>query len=281
MDNARPLISVVVVTWNVKEALERCLLSLDTHADAPYELYVVDNGSSDTTAEFLRQYRPSNRYVAHFEVITNDRDLGFATAANMGLRRARGEFILLLNPDTQLVEPSFEKMAALARARARLGMLGFQVTNLDGRIQQPIGELPTFWRQLARRLGWYRPKFDFRAPAEVEQINAAAALMPKAVVDRIGLWDEKFFLWFEENDYCKRLRDAGYKIYYTPEVRVLHERQAGISKMPFWERQGIWAKSMFHYFRKHHGLIPAIAISALDPLCMWIGIAVKRIKKIV
>lgn len=281
MDNARPLISVVIVTWNVKEALKRCLVSLERYADTPVELFVVDNGSTDATPAFLHEFRPSNSLVTHFEVITNDRDLGFATAANIGLRRATGEYILLLNPDTQLVAPSFQKMAATARSRERLGMLGFQVTNPDGKIQQPIGELPRIGRQLARRLGWYRPKFDFRTAAEVEQINAAAALMPKEVVDEIGLWDEKFFLWFEENDYCKRLRDAGYKIYYTPEVRVLHERQAGIAKMPFWERQGIWTRSMFHYFRKHHGLLQAVAISVLDPLCMWLGIALKRIKKIV
>lgn len=281
MDNAQPLISVVIVTWNVKEALERCLVSLDRYADARYELFVVDNGSTDATGEFLRQYRPSNQRIAHFEVVTNNRDLGFSTAANMGLRRAQGEYVLLLNPDTQLVAPSFQKMVDLASRHDRLGMLGFQVTNLDGRIQQPIGELPTFGRQLARRLGWYKPKFDFRTAAEVEQINAAAALMPKAVVDKVGLWDEKFFLWFEENDYCKRLRDAGYKIYYTPDVRVLHERQAGIAKMPFWERQGIWERSMFHYFHKHHGLLQAVAIFILDPLCMWIGMSVKRLKKLV
>lgn len=280
MDNTRPLVSIVVVTWNVKEALERCLVSLDTYADAPWELFVVDNGSTDATPTFLREFHPSNPHLGHFEVITNDRDLGFATAANMGLRRATGEYILLLNPDTQLVAPSLQKMAAAARVREKLGMLGFQVTNPDGRIQQPIGELPRIRRQLARRLGRYKPKFDFRSAAEVEQINAAAALMPKAVIEKIGLWDEKFFLWFEENDYCKRLRDAGYKIYYTPEVRVLHERQAGIAQMPFWERQGIWARSMFHYFRKHHGLLQAVAISLLDPLCMWLGMTTKRIKKL-
>lgn len=273
-----PLISAVVVTWNVLESLENCLRSIDQTADAPFELFVIDNASTDSTKDFLRDYKPQNALLTRYEVIYNEKNLGYSGAANKGMSRAQGEYILLLNPDTKLLEPSFNKMIETACRERDLGVLGFKILSPNGKTQCSISRLPGFRRQIESRLGFWKSKFNYEHKAEVEQINAAVALIPKKVLDSIGLWDDGFFLWFEENDFCKRVRDAGFKIIYSPEVTLMHESQAGIKKISFWRRQLIWEKSMFRYFRKHHGLFSALVISVLDPLCMGIGMAFKKFK---
>lgn len=274
-----PKLSIVIVTWNVRPSLERCLCSIDKHADMPFELFVIDNYSTDDTRLFLEKYEPENRLLTHYRVIYNNRDVGYAKGVNMGLRNIKSEYALLLNPDTQILNPSFGKMFRIIESVENLGMIGFKIIKPGGKLQWSISRLPSVHRQIESRLGLWKPRFDYDKSAEVEQINAAVILIPKKVLDTVGLWDEGFFLWFEENDFCIRARAAGYKIYYSPEVSVLHESQAGISKMPFWERQIIWQRSMFRYFRKHHGLAQAIAISILDPLAMFAGIIMKKIQK--
>ncbi len=275
----KPDLSIIIVTWNVRKSFEQCLNSIDKWVDAPFELFVIDNASGDSTRVFLENFKPQNQFLARYEVIYNNQNYGLSKAANMGMSRAQGEFILLLNPDTKLLGPVFNKMITVAKNRPRLGMLGFKIMNPSGKVQWSISRLPTLVRQIESRLGLWRPNFDYDQPQEVEQINASVALMPKAVLDEIGLWDDGFFIWFEENDFCKRAHNAGYKIYYSPEIQVMHESQAGISKIPMWKRQLIWQKSMFRYFRKHHGLPQAIMVSILDPACMMIGMAFQKIKK--
>lgn len=274
-----PILSIVIVTWNIKDIFKKCLDSIDKYADLPYELFIIDNNSDDGTKKFLANYKSTNPLITKFEIIYNSRNVGLSRAANRGLERASGEYVLLLNPDTQLLEPSFDKMISVARAILKLGMLGFKIISPSGKIQWSISRLPGLWRQVESRLGLWKPRFDYNKLQETEQINASVALMPKKVLDEVGLWDDGFFIWFEENDFCFRACKAGYKIYYSPEVSVLHESQAGISKIPMWKRQLIWQQSMFRYFRKHHGLFQAVAISVLDPVCMVIGVAIKKIRK--
>lgn len=274
-------ISIVIVTWNIKDIFKKCLSSIDRYADLPYELFVIDNNSEDGTKDLLANYHPTNLLLTKFEVIYNPRNVGLSQAANKGMKRVSGEYVLLLNPDTQFLEPSFSKMISIARAIPKLGMLGFKIISPNGKIQWSISRLPGVWRQVESRLGLWKPHFDYNKFQETEQINASVALMPKKVLDEVGLWDDGFFIWFEENDFCFRARQAGYKIYYSPEVSIMHESQAGISKIPMWKRQLIWEQSMFRYFRKHHGILAAIAACTLDSLCMFVVIGIKKMRRIV
>lgn len=273
------MISIVIVSWNVKDILERCLQSIDETADLPFELFVIDNNSEDSTKVFLKDYKPNNALMSKHEVIYNDKNLGFSKALNKGLSKARGEYVLILNPDTRMIEPSLQKMVNVASSCKNLGVMGFKILNPNGKLQWSISRLPGLRRQLEARLGLWKPKFDYDKLQETEQINASVALIPKKVLDDVGLWDDGFFIWFEENDFCRRARNKGFKIYYSPEISVIHESQAGIKKIPFWKRQFIWQKSMFRYFRKHHGLAQAIAISILDPIFMIIGTLVHKAKR--
>lgn len=273
-----PKISVVIVTWNIRPILERCLRSVDQFADAPFEVLVIDNDSKDDTREFLKTYRMQNPLLTRYEVILNEANLGYSTAVNKGLAKATGEYVLCLNPDTRLLGPTFSKMLEVANRLPDAGAVGFRILNPSGKTQWSISRLPSFAFQLKSRLGLNKQKFDYDHPAEVEQINASVALIPKKVLDQVGLWDPKYFLWFEENDFCVRAKRAGFKIYYSPEVQVMHESQAGIKTIPFWKRQLIWEKSMFRYFRKHHGFFQAMIIVLLDVPAMMIGLVIQKFK---
>src|SRR3990167_5949062 len=281
MDKSFPEISVVVVTWNVREALRECLSSIDREADAPFELLVIDNGSEDGTSEFLRTFDVSNPHCRRFEIILNPDDLGYSTAANQGIRKSSAPNVLLLNPDTVI------------RPRTFSGVLGVRILNPDGSPQASVSDIPTFRSQLEMRLGlhksarYYRlirrpmpEKFDYSREAIVPQIKCAVAFITQAALFRAGLWDDGFFLWFEDTDFCKRVSDAGLEVRYTPEVTVYHRSQAGLSKMPFFERQMIWNHSIRRYFRKHHGLVQSVVISILDPLCMFMGMGWKALRRV-
>lgn len=274
-----PKISIVVVTWNIRPILERCLESINQFADVPFELFIIDNDSKDDTREFLKNYKPSNSLLTHYEVILNDANLGYSSAVDKGLAKSIGEYVLCLNPDTRLLGPTFGKMIEVAARLPDAGVVGFRILNPSGKTQWSISRLPSFSFQLKCRLGLWKSKVDYDVEQEVEQINASVALIPKKVLDKIGLWDPGYFLWFEENDFCIRAKKAGFKIYYSPEVQVVHESQAGIKTIPFWKRQIIWEKSMFRYFRKHHGWLHAILIVILDIPAMLIGLGLAKFNK--
>lgn len=283
-------ISIVVVTWNVRDALRECLESIDREADVPFELIVIDNGSADGSPEFLKTLEVRNPNCTRFEVILNPDDLGYSTAANQGIRKSSAPNVLLLNPDTVTAPRTLSNLLRVAERYPTLGVLGVRILNSDGSPQSSVSEIPTLRSQLELRLGLHksvayhkflrRPipaKFDYSREAVVPQIKGAVAFITQRALARVGLWDDGFFLWFEDTDYCKRVRDAGLEVRYTPEATVYHRSQAGLSKMPFWERQGIWNHSIRRYFRKHHGILQGMMISILDPLCMFIGMGLKKI----
>lgn len=287
-----PDISIVVVTWNVADALAECLTSLDQTADVSYELFVIDNGSTDTTPKLLDAYAPNNPLCVRYDRITNALDLGYSTAANMGIRRASAPFVLLLNPDTVVTPQALSGLVAEGRAHPEAGIIGCRIVNSDGSHQSSVSELPTLRRQIEHRLGlsrwsWYarvfrRPVFhhDYASASNVPQIKGAVALLTTPALAKVGQWDDGYFLWFEDSDYCKRVQDAGLTVRYTPAVTVAHRSQAGIAKMPFWERFWIWNRSIRRYFWRHHGPLAGILIAICDPLAMFLGMAAKRVRSV-
>ena len=163
-----PKISIIVVTWNVRTLLERCLNSVDQFADVPFELFVIDNDSKDDTHAFLSSYKPSNSLCTHYEVILSDANLGYSTAADKGLSKVTGEYALLLNPDTKLLGPTFGKMIEVATRLPDAGVVGFRILNPSGKTQWSISRLPSFSFQLKCRLGLWKPKVDYDVEQEVE-----------------------------------------------------------------------------------------------------------------
>jgi len=254
----QPDLSVVIVAYNCRDALADCLASLESEpCDLLLETIVVDNASRDGTAEMVR------RRFERVRLIANDANRGFAAANNQGIDLASGRHILLLNPDTVVHGGAPAALVAALDADARLGVCGPQLLNADGSIQPSVRRFPTFAALLhqytpLRVLGFLRgayrrykmKDFDFRTAADVDIVMGAAFCVPRRVLDEVGVLDERFFVYFEEMDFCRRVHRAGYRVRFEPAAKVTHI--GGVSAATATANL-FFCRSLFRYVRKHNG----------------------------
>lgn len=234
-------VSIVIVNWNSKEFIENCLLSIP---EGDYEVIVVDNGSDDGSADFIEKRFP------HTKLIRNSTNRGFAVACNQGASIARGEYIFFLNPDTILQKDSLKKLVEFARSQARLGAVGPRLMGQDGEIQNSVRRFPTMRGVFIGRKERLVQKLSSERPFSVDQISGAAFLIKRDLWRDVGGMDERFFMFYEEVDLCRRLKDLGYNIYYLPAARITHLGGGSRHK----DREVVanyYLKSMFLYFKKY------------------------------
>jgi len=196
---------------------------------ADHEIIVIDNASEDGSAEMIK------KNFSKVKLIENKENLGFAKANNQALRQTQGKDILLLNPDTQVKPGSLEKLIKFAEKNHKAGVVGAKLINPDGSVQPSVYHFPTFWRAIKEYwLGQkgvyekYAPKG--KKPIEVEAVTGAAMLIPTKIVEGVGLLDEKYFMYFEDLDYCRRVRRAGLKVFYLPTAEILHHHGQSAAK---------------------------------------------------
>lgn len=253
-------LSVVVVNWNTSGLLADCLASLPAAcADLDCEVLVVDNASRDGSAALVADRFPA---VILVEAGAN---LGFAGGNNLALPRCRGAFVLLLNPDTVCPPGSLARLVAFARGKPRLGAVGPLLTGSDGLPTISWGWFPHprhHWLGCldpARRLGgrfWGERVVHVPARAEpsreVDYVAGACLLMPRQALAQVGPLDERFFLYFEETDWCLRARQAGLAVWYCADAEVVHlEGRAAATVSDFSLHQFQLSYRLF--LRKHHG----------------------------
>lgn len=293
-------LSIIIVNWNTKELLKQCLESVISDQSSVIshqrsvigkkkpitdnqslvtEVIVVDNGSTDGSVEYLRELIDNslitgNRSPVTIQLIENKENLGFAKAVNQGLRQAKGESILLLNSDTYLLNDSLKKLL-LFEKEVRPAVIGARFLNPDGSVQPSVFKLPTvkrafleYWLNKKEYFSKYAPEGN--KPKEVEVVSGGAMLISKKVIDKIGLLDERYFMYFEDLDYCRRVRKAGFKIYYLPEAKVIHEHGASGRLLASPEDQ--W-KRLIPSSKTYHGLLNYYLIS----LIIWLGLKKEKI----
>lgn len=269
-------ISVIIVSWNVRDLLKKCLESIYRNTtptppqrggdDLSFEIIVVDNASSDGTVEMVKNNFPQVRLVA------NQKNKGFAAANNQGIKEAKGEYILLLNPDTEFIENSLEKVIAKMKSNEKIGVLGCRLLNPDKTVQPSVRRFPTVWSQLVILfklhklfpflLNRYLAKdFVYDHPLtpslvkeggviEVDQVMGAFFCVKKELFDKIGLLDEGYFIWFEEVDFCRRAKQTGYKVVYWPGTSVVHYGGQSFAQQMTLRKQLWFFKSAWRYFTK-------------------------------
>jgi len=248
-------LSVIIVNWNTKDLLLQCLESLYQGAKGiEKEIFVVDNSSSDGSGTAVREGFPE------INLIENQSNLGFAKATNQGMNRSNGEYLLLLNPDTQVKDEAIERMLSFMDAHSEAGAVGAQLLNVDGSKQNSIANFPSLATELLNKsfLRWLFPeKFpgketDYPGPVEVDSVIGACMLVRREAVEQVGLLDEEYFLFLEETDWCYRMKEAGWKIYHNPHAEILHfqgksaEAEKGKARIEYY-------RSRYHYFRKNRG----------------------------
>lgn len=281
MGAAETRVSVIVVSFNTKALLARCFESVRKSAgNVPYEIIVVDNGSRDGSAEYVRSEYPEIRLVESAE------NLGFAAANNLGYEQASGEYVALLNSDAFLVADALAKSVELMDRSPEVGLAGGRLTGEDGAWQPSARSFPGLLNDfltlsgLAARYGksrlFGRPDMTYIDQGRdllCDWVPGAFSIIRRSVLEKIGFFDERFFLYYEEVDLCRRIRNAGWKIAYWPAVAVIHI--GGASTSMFSRKlvtkngmqMGLWRlQSQYLYYRKHHGLMKAYLSMAMESL---------------
>lgn len=250
-------LAVVVVDYNAGEYLRACLRSVLEHADgADVQVVVVDNASTDGSA------RDAERGFPRIRLIETGRNRGFAAGVNVGIRATQAPYVLVLNPDAEIWRGTLRGLVELADERPGAGAIGPMIRNSDGTVYPSGRTVPTigtavghaFLGAVAPDNRWSRryhlADWDRGTEREVDWISGAAFLLRRSALDRVGLLDERFFLYAEEVDLFKRLRDAGWTILFTPQLEVLHEQ--GVSTGRSRRMHLIHSRSVYRYFEKHH-----------------------------
>jgi N-acetylglucosaminyl-diphospho-decaprenol L-rhamnosyltransferase len=247
-----PDLSAVVVTYNSLPWIER---SLESFEGAEAEVIVVDHGSTDGTLELVRERFADARVI-------EQENRGFGGGMNAGMRAASGDYLLLLNPDAWILGDGLEKLVAFAEGHREAGVVGPRLLHPDGSLQRSVRGFPTPWR-LATEFFFLRkvaPRSrifnafhggpaDHESVYEAEWLGGACLLVRRAALDSVGGFDESFFLFSEEVDWCYRFRQAGWKVLFYPGTEVVHV--IGASYEP--ARYSELVLSHLRFLRKHHG----------------------------
>ncbi|OJI06450.1 hypothetical protein BK004_03580 [bacterium CG10_46_32] len=249
-------ISIIIVSWNVRGLLEKCLASLYSHTEGiTFEVIVVDNASSDGSVEMAQEK------FQDMQVIALDENKGFATANNIGIKESSGKYILLLNPDTELTENSLKKVFDKMESNESIGILGCKLLNTDGTLQDSVRKFPRvqdlfalffkLYKLFPSLLHYYLAKdFDYRREAEVDQVMGAFFCINRSVIDKIGPLDSKYFIWFEEVDFCRRAKRAGFKIVYWPGTSIIHHGGQSFGQVQTAKKQWWFFRSALRYLTK-------------------------------
>jgi N-acetylglucosaminyl-diphospho-decaprenol L-rhamnosyltransferase len=255
--SAPPDVSVVILAWNVRDLLRACLASLPA-GDPRVEVIVVDAGSVDGSAEMVRAEFPAVHLIARSE------NLGYSRGNNLGLAAARGRYLFVLNPDTEVVGDALPRLAAYMDANPQVGLLGPQLVWPDGTVQPSRRRFPTLvmalfestWLQRLAPPGllprYYAADLPLDRPARMDWVTGAALFVRRAAYEAVGGLDESFFMYSEELDWQRRLRAADWEVVYFPEARIVHHEARSSAQVPAATHIR-YNTSKVRYFRKYHG----------------------------
>lgn len=240
--------------------LVECLNSIQENTQlGNLEIIVIDNGSEDGIEELLSREYPQVKFIG------NKENLGYTRPMNQGLRVARGQYVMQLNPDTKILPGAFDKLLDYMDVNPQVGICGPKVLNRDGSFQKqcrrgeprPIAMLGYFLRLSrlfpnSKTLGSYLLEFeDEDATLEVDALSGSCMLIRREVIGEIGYLDEQFFAYQEDTDICSRARQAGWKVYYYPEAKIIHYGGQGGSRVEPYRSIIEWHRSYWLYYNKH------------------------------
>jgi len=261
-----PRVSALVVSYNTRDDLLRCLEALRAHAGVPLETIVVDNASTDGSTDAVRARFPE------VEVLASPTNVGFSRANNLGLRAARGPFVLVVNSDCEVRPGAVPALVAILEARPDVALVGPRTVGTNGAPQVSFGPSLTpiaEWRQgrLVRGVKAGDAEALRQAAAlaaqerEPDWVSASCFLARKAVLDAVGGFDESFFLYEEDVDLCLRVRAAGGRVLYTPAAEVVHHLGRSMDRAPARARLE-YHRSHLRFYAKHNSAAERIALRA-------------------
>lgn len=255
-------VSIVIVNWNTRDILRGCLASIFKETKGfPLEVIVVDNDSTDGSPQMVETEFPQVLLIA------NSENVGFATANNQGIAIARGRYVLLLNSDTIVLDNAIGKMISFAECNPEAGAMACRILNPDGTLQLSCFLFPSLLNMalLATYLGKLFPRSklfgremmswsDWSNVCEVDVVAGCFMLVRREVIDQVGVLDERFFMYAEETDWCYRMKQAGWKILFTPDAEIIHlGGQSSSQKLAEMTLQLFG--SILLFMKKHRGFL--------------------------
>lgn len=262
-------LSTIILTWNSEQYISNCLNSLlQSLGNRGVKIILIDNGSTDKTTEIISEFADGR-----FFTISNKQNLGVSKARNMGLRNSVGEYILFLDMDTVVNKEALDEMIHFMDSNPECGICSCMLKNSEGMIQNSCRKIPSFRYKMLnvleaiflhihrRKLSeyvshinsnqFYREKFGLKQAFEVEYLIGACQLIRRSAFEQVGFLDEKIFYGPEDADFCIRLKEKKWKIFYLPYVSIIHEYQQISRKRIFSKISYIHFKALIYFFWKH------------------------------
>ena len=270
------ILSIIIVNYNSKNVILDCLSSIkNINEKFNFEVFVVDNASSESIPELESSF-------PQFKFIYNEKNLGFAAANNIGIKNAKGKYILLLNPDTIINENSFQPMIEYLEKHNDVGIVGCKIFNALGEIERSTHSFPTLAKEFVHANEFIKNFFVYESWAskllknslktksmdsywnhdsikEVDHVTGACMMVKREAVDKAGLLDEAFFLYNEEVEWSLRIKKAGYKSIFLPDSNIIHlfghSTKQKVQKQTLNKLLVERYRGMFYFFQKHYGFI--------------------------
>lgn len=275
------MVTVVIVSFNTREILANCLDALfKSGMGREMEVFVVDNDSRDQSAEMVAERFPEARLIA------NKQNFGFAAANNQAFRQASGEYIVLLNPDAYVLPSSIPNAVRFMDEHPECGLCGGKIISPEGRLEPSARRFPSPLTKLltlsglrakfpqSRWLNWHEfGDFAHDRPMEVDWVPGTFTIVRKAMLDKIGPFDERFFIYYEETDLCLRAKKAGWKVYFIPDAEVMHiggasskTRKDKTFDSAASQVLSFRMRSEWLYYRKNYGIATMLASAGIELL---------------
>lgn len=269
-------LSIIIVNYNVKDLLRKCLNSIfDFQKDLSFEVLVIDNNSEDRSTRMLKED------FGQVKLLENKRNVGFSVACNQGIKKSRGRYILLLNPDTEFTSGGINKIVEFMDAHPQVGVCGPKMIDSEGRVHFSCRSFPSYLtaisssQSILNRLFPRNPlsrkyllKDQNRSQErKVDWVSGSCLMTKRGVFEKIGLLDERFFMYVEDVDFCYRAKNAGFSVYYFPNVEIIHHIGKSTEKRKL-KMLVEHHRSMYYFYRKHHH--PNVILKAIVFLSIWI-----------
>lgn len=265
--------SIIIVNYNTRDLLNACLNSVyKSSGDITYEVIVADNNSSDGTIEML-----SNEFK-EIQLIINRKNLGFAKACNQGIRASKGQYIILLNSDTEIFPDTLFNLKSYLfneKNDPKTGIIGCKIMNPDGSLQYSTGNFPTLCSTIFDMFKPYHKRkyclTDYNTLHEVDWVTGAFMVIDRNVINDVGFFDESYFMYYEEVDLCLQAKKRGWKVFYYPFTSIVHKTPMSAKKDSTSLKVASEVRcSHLYYYRKNHNYLSFLALAAATIIVLFL-----------
>lgn len=272
------MISVITVSYKTTDHVTNMLVTLFALCrEVEMEVFVVINGDGTDVTD-LKQRFPSVNWIV------SEKNLGFAGGNNLAIKQAKGDYVVLVNPDVVFTDNAIQAIKEQMDRDTDVGIGGISLKNPDGTQQRCVWRFPTPFDQLLLLLKiphvfpnlapikrYLMKDFDYTKTQDVDQVMGAFFCIRRAVLDTIGPLDDRFFMWYEEVDFCRRAKTAGWKTRYYHDVSVHHKGAGSFNRVRTIKKQAMMRRSLRWYMKKHFGFGAWLLFTSLDPLFVLLG----------